>query len=265
MCILAGAFVGLSLTSCEKELDFKYHDIAPVQVIEGTLAQDGATVSLTLTTPMDEPMDRRRLTDATVTLDDLTAGTVVELVPDENGDYRSDAAGVPGHEYRLTVTRGGETRSAVTRMYPAVEITEVKFNWIKMPYDDVAALQVSFADDPAVDDDCYWVRVYRNGEIYTWNEVRDDMAAAGVIDVVLLTSRRDTEEEDDDEVLADGDVVKVVVTQIDRRLHDYLEAVANDSNGPQMFDGPLCTGYFTAGEQSARSVVFRPDEIPYYK
>lgn len=262
---VAGALAGLALTSCEKELDFKYHDIAPVQVIEGALTQEGAKVSLTLTTPMDEPMDRRRLTDATVTITDLTEGSTLELAPDDAGDFRSADPGIPGHEYLLTVTRAGETRTSRTRMYPAVEITDLKFNWIKMPYDDVAALQISFADDPAVKEECYWVRVYRNGEIYMWNEVQDFMAVDGIIDGVLMTSRKDTDEEDDDKVLVDGDVVTVTVTRIDRRLHDYIEAVANDSNGEQLFDGPLCTGYFTAGDVSSRSVTFHPSEIPYYK
>lgn len=46
-----------AMTSCEKELDFKYHDIAPLTVIEGELTPDGAKVGITLTTPMAEPMD----------------------------------------------------------------------------------------------------------------------------------------------------------------------------------------------------------------
>lgn len=262
---LAGALAGISLTSCEKELDFKYHDIDPILVIEGAVEQGGARVSLTLTTPMDEPMDRRRLTDATVTLSDLTAGSAVELAPDEGGDFLSVLPGVPGHEYLLTVTRGGETCTSQTRMYPAVEITDMEFNWIKMPYDDVAVLQVSFTDDQASTGDCYWVRLYRNGEMYMWNEVQDFMAVDGRIDEVFMTSRKDISEEDDDTVLVDGDVVTATVVRIDRRMHDYLEAIRNDSNGAQMFDGPLCVGYFTAGAVTSRSLTFHPVDIPYFK
>lgn len=262
---LAGALAGLALTSCEKELDFKYHDIDPILVIEGAVEEGGAKVSLTLTTPMDEPMDRRRLTDATVILDDLTVGATVELAPGEGGDFLSPVPGVPGHDYRLTVTRGGETRTALTRMYHAVEITDMKFNWIKMPYDDVATLQISFTDDPEVKEECYWVRVYRNGEMYMWNEVQDFMAVDGRIDEVFMTSRKDISEEDDDTVLVDGDVVTATVVRIDRRMHDYLEAIRNDSNGAQMFDGPLCVGYFTAGAVSSRSLTFHPADIPYFK
>ena len=44
------------LTSCEKELDFKYHDVESQLVIEGNVTQDGTIVALTYTTPMGEPM-----------------------------------------------------------------------------------------------------------------------------------------------------------------------------------------------------------------
>ncbi len=56
--------------SCEKELDFKYTDIEPILVIEGYQNEEGSSVALTLTTPMDEPMDHTRLTDASVTIED---------------------------------------------------------------------------------------------------------------------------------------------------------------------------------------------------
>ena len=254
------ATAAMMLVSCEKELDIKYRDIDPIPVIEGALTTGGATVALTMTTPMDEPMDRTRLTDAAVELADLTSGEIVTLTPDTNGDYVSDIPGVPGHDYRLTVSRAGAVYTSECRMLPAPEIAGMEFNWIKMPYDHVAVLQVLIADDPATTGDCYWVRVYRNGEMYRWTYVRDNLAEDGYIAEVIMTSRRDV-----DEVLVDGDVVSATVTRISRAMYDYLEAISSDSNGPSMFAGDFCLGYFTAGGMSGRSVVFRPADIPEYK
>ena len=259
------ATAAMMLVSCEKELDIKYRDIDPIPVIEGALTTGGATVALTMTTPMDEPMDRTRHTDAAVELADLTSGEIVTLTPDTNGDYVSDIPGVPGHDYRLTVSRAGAVYTSECRMLPAPEIAGMEFNWIKMPYDHVAVLQVLIADDPATMGDCYWVRVYRNDEIYRWTYVRDNLAEDGYIAEVIMTSRRDVDEEDDDEVLVDGDVVSATVTRISRAMYDYLEAISSDSNGPSMFAGDFCLGYFTAGGMSGRSVVFRPADIPEYK
>ncbi|MDE6835901.1 MAG: hypothetical protein K2J03_02965, partial [Muribaculaceae bacterium] len=71
--IFSGVLLNLFLTGCEKELDFKYHDLESPLVIEATLSQEGSNVRLTHTTPMDEPMQRGRLTDATVSITDLTS------------------------------------------------------------------------------------------------------------------------------------------------------------------------------------------------
>lgn len=138
----------LLFSSCEKELDIKYHDIEPLTVIEGELTPDGVRVSLTQTTPMDDPMDRTHLTDAEVIVSDLTTGEQQVLTVGNDGVYTSAAGGIVGHEYRLDVTRGTATYSATTRMYGGTEIKELGFSWIAMPYDDVAVLRASLIDNP---------------------------------------------------------------------------------------------------------------------
>ncbi len=258
-------FVGFLFAGCEKELDFKYHDIEPILVIEGALTQDGAQVSLTLTTPMDEPMRRERLRDASVVITDLTSGQEFELAPDSDGQYVSDMKGEEGHEYRLVVERNGERYSSECLMRPATEITGMEFNWIKMPYDYVAVLQVSFTDPAASHDDYYWLRVYRNGEAYQWVAINDLLSAGGIINEVLMTSRMDLDEEDDADKLEDGDVVTATVVPVSRAMHDYLEALSvGNSNGPRMFEGSFCLGYFLAAPISRDEIVFRPDEIKYF-
>lgn len=258
-------FIGILLTGCEKELDFKYHDIDPILVIEGSLTQTGAEVSLTLTTPMDEPMNRERLTDAEVMIADLTSGEEVSLAPDSEGVFLSDTPGIEGHRYRLTVKRDGEVYTAESTMGGEVDITGMEFNWIKMPYDYVAVLQVSFTDDPESDEDCYWLRLYRNGEAYKWIAINDMLSTNGIINEVMMTTRMDLDEEDEADKLEDGDVVKATVVPVSRAMHDYLEALSvGNSNGPRMFDGGFCLGYFLAGPVTAKEIVFRPGEIKYF-
>ncbi len=253
------------LASCEKELDFKYHDIEPLTVIEGELTSKGAKIGITLTTPMDEPMDRTRLTDASVVITDLTDGKEYTLTADAEGFFTDPTPGIPGHHYRLTVEREGNSYTMETKMYPATEIVEAEFNWISMPYDQVAVFQARYLDNPADTGDCYWVKLYRNGEIYSWQEQDDRTASDGVNTFFTMTSRKDTDEEEDDEVLFDGDVMTVTVTPISREMHDYLEALQNDSNGTMLFSGHRVLGYFLASEPTSRSVTFHPDEIPEYK
>jgi len=259
------AILLICATSCEKELDFKYHDIEPLTVIEAELTSEGAKVGLTLTTPMDEPMDRNRLTDACVTLTDLTDGSSVILDSDADGYYINPTPGIASHEYGLSVERAGRLYEAKTAMYSPTEIISLDFNWINMPYDRVAVLQTKFTENPAIAGEYFWMKIYRNGEIYEWVELDDRSAVDGVRTIVSMMSREDTEEEDDDKVLLDGDVVTVSITPISRSMHDYLEALQNGNNGPALFSGEKVLGYFIASSPVSKSVVFHPDEIPEYK
>lgn len=255
-------FTGLSafsllLTGCEKEVDFKYRDIEPLTVIEGVLSENGAKVGITLTTPMDEPMDSTRLTDATVVLTDLSSGETIPLSPDADGYFVSSQKGVAGREYRLEVNRNGNSFIMTTPMLGPAEILSAEFEWIAMPYDEVAVLQVRYTDNPDINNECYWVRVYRNGKIYKWQEQSDRIADNGIMTFITMTTRRDIEAEDDDDLLLDGDVVTITVSPITREMHDYLEALANDSNGPQLFSGTTPSlGYFMATTTVSTSLIF---------
>lgn len=256
MCIL--------LAGCEKNLDLKYKDIEPLTVIEAELTPDGMRMAVTLTTPMDEPMDRTRLTDVSATLTDLTTDIEYHLIVDEEGYYTDPTPGEAGHDYRLTVERDGKIFKTETRMYPATEIVSLEFNWIDMPYDQVAVLQGQYLENPDSNEDCYWIKLYRNGEIYSWHEQDDRGATGGIGTFFTMTTRRNTDEEEDDTVLFDGDVMTMSICQISREMHDYLEALQHDSSGPAMFSGPRCLGYFLASSPTSASITFHPDQIPEY-
>ncbi len=252
------------LTGCEKELDFKYHYIEPLTVIEGELSPEGAKIALTMTTPMGEPMDRMHRTDAEVILTDMTTSVSERLDTDEEGFYISKAGGIVGHSYQLKVERGTDTWNGETTMFAPVEILKVDFSWIKMPYDHVAVLQCLYTDDPSTKGDSYRIKVFRNGEIYSWAEQLDWTANNGVMNFVTMTTRQDLDEEDDDDILRDGDVVTVKVYRISQAMREYIEAIGNDSSGPMMFTGPTrCLGYFMANSPVEQSIIFRPDQIPF--
>lgn len=254
----------LFLLSCEKELDFKYHVIEPQLVIEGILSQEGVMVSLTNTTPMDEKIEKNYLTDAEVCLVDIIEGKEVELKSDTKGLFTNIYFPVSGHDYQLIVRREGKEYYSRSTMRPATKILGLMFQWIKMPYDFVAVLQITFADFECADD-CYWIKIFRNNEPYKWILSDDRGAVNGEITEVIMTSRKDLSEEDEKDILRDGDEVKVVINVISREMYDYLIALENDSNGPQMFQGDFCLGYFMASESISDSIIFRPEEITQYK
>lgn len=251
-------------TSCEKELDFEYRDIPAQQVIEGLLSQDGASIRLSETVATDEPFNDNTLTDADVVIKDLTDDISYVLTPDDSGSFSLPGlAGIPGHSYQLTVTINGNTYSSTSTMAAASEIVSAEFNWIKMPYDDVAVLKVQFTEDKDPKTR-YWMRVYRNGEIYDWQAISSHNAVDGIVRGMMLTSRKDIDEEDDDDVLRDGDVVDIEVLPISQAMADYLDSLNNgDYNGNRMFTGAYCLGYFLAAPVSSAQIIYHPDLIPY--
>lgn len=252
------------LYSCEKEIDFDYHDIPPRHVIEGLLTQQGVSVRLTETVPTDEPFSDATVTDATVTLTDATDNAVYRLQPDSKGIFtHTSLAGLTGHLYELNVRIGDESFTSSCRMLPPTEIVSAEFNWIRMPYDDVAVLRVCFTAD-ADKSTCYWLRVFRNGEAYEWQAIESRNVTDGIAVGLMMTSRRDTGEEDDDKVLEDGDVIDIEVLPVSRVMADYLNSLNNgDYNGNLMFSGDYALGYFLAAPVASTRIVFHPDLIPY--
>lgn len=260
------ASVLIALASCEKEINFKYHDIEEQQVIEGLLSQDGARVSLTKTVATDEPFKDNIVTEATVEINDLTDHRIVSLFPDDTGIFTcSGFTGVVGHDYELTVREGEKQYSCKSRMLAPTQIVSAEFNWIKMPYDDVAVLKVQFKEDEDPDTQ-YWLRIYRNGEIYEWQAIESRNAQNGLVTGMMLTSRKDTEQEDDEDVLREGDVVDIEVMPISKKMADYLNSLNNgDYNGNRMFEGSYCLGYFLAAPVTETRLIYHPSEIPYAK
>ena len=203
----------LLLVSCEKELDFTYHDIEPQLVVEGILDQEGIRVTLSETTPMNEKIEEDYITDAEVYLLDETTQDITALISDNSGIYRALYPAELGHIYLLEVRRGGSVYSSRCMMREAADILAMKFQWIKMPYDYVAVLQITF-EALEEEDSCYWIKVYRNDEPYKWIVTDNRAAYDGVINEVIMTSRKDLDQEDEKDILREGDEVKVSINTV---------------------------------------------------
>lgn len=260
--ILTLAFL---LVSCEKELNFKYNDVESQLVIEAILSEDGSTVSLSQTVPMDDSLSMNQITDAVISVKDITENRTYIFAIDEKGIFYEGTPGIPGHEYGIEVTCNGKYYYSSCMMRQPSYILSLDFQWIKMPYDYVAVLQISFTDPTNTTDDCYWIRLYRNGESYMWLLSDDRKSVNGIISEVTMTSRKNISEEDEATVLRDGDIVSVTVAPISREMYDYLTALQSDSNGPRMFEGDYCLGYFMAAPISKSEIEYSPSEMKEYK
>ena len=247
--------------SCEKELDFKYHKIESQFVIEGTLSENYARVQLSYTTPMEEPFIHEPVIDGEVTLTDQTDNITYTLHLD-NGVFCNAIHGIPNHNYELSIIHKGKNYKSVSMMRKGVEILDLKLQWIKMPYDHVAILEI-ISTVSEIEGTCYWTRIYKNGVPYKWLMSHGSGAIEGKLSQTTFTTRQNPEDENDRDNLQSGDLLNVEVIPISLDMYDYLVGISSDSNGPQMFSGDFCLGYFLASEVAKASIIFNREEIPY--
>ena len=250
------------LTSCEKELDFKYHNVKSQFVIEGNLTNQGSSVKLSYTTPMDEPFTGETIINAEVMLTDLTEGVSYNLIP-ENGIFKSEKPGIPGHKYDLIVSHDGNNYKSSCLMRNGVDILDLKFQWIKMPYDFVAVLEI-VSTVSEIEGTCYWTKIFKNGEPYKWLMSHGSGAIDGKLNQPTFTTRLNPDDEDDKDNLRDGEELTVIVAPVSLGMYDYLVGISSDSNGPSMFDGDFCLGYFLAAEIAQSKIVFNSKDIQNY-
>lgn len=252
------------LVSCEKELDFHYKEVDSQLVVEGQTSETGTVVSLTYTCPMGEAMDVTPIVDADVIITDITAGIQRNLLINQEGVFMDNTPGIPDHDYRIEISHNGNYYYAESTMPEPIQILDLDFQWIKMPYDHVAVLRIAFTDLPSTDN-CYWIKLYRNGESYKWILSDDRASVNGVISEVTMTTRKHPDDENDKDTLVDGDILDVVINPISHGMYDYLIAIQSDSNGPRMFQGDFCLGYYMATSNTFSSITFHPQDIPEYK
>lgn len=254
--------------ACQKDIDFEYHEIDPITVIEANLNTTSVSVIITETTPVDEPMNRTRYTDAEVVLTDLSTGSASALAPDDDGVYTDGKAGIPGHCYRLDVRRGAESFSSTCDMLMPAVIVDFQFIRIETPMVKAVAAQVAFVDPPDTRGDCFIVSFFRNGILFSRGTISDiQTTSAGIlIASCMAEAAGDIPEgvdysDDADRVLEDGDIMTATVTPVSRAYYDYIVALNSGSNGPLMFSGDFCLGYFLAAPESSISRTFIYSEL----
>lgn len=262
----------LSLASCKKEIDFDYHETAPVVVIEGRVTNEGVVVHLTTSRSVTDSVKGRCLPGAEVT---VTSEGHTELIPYDAlaGCYRSDMAGQPGKTYELSIAFEGRHYDAMSTMPPAAPITSAQFLWQPVITERLLAYEV-WAVDPEPDvRNYYWYRMERQSHHphfvektltnpYRWNVFDDRGCPPGLIyrDVMCMSERAADEDKEENwtNILYEGDIISFQLMTIDRSVYDYYTSLRTGQGGganprsnvvcrEQQAGEVICQGYFAAG------------------
>ena len=267
------------LTSCKKEIDFDYNEIAPIVVIEGRVTNEGTVVMITKSRSVTDSVGQRCLTGAIVTVSHH--GVEENIGYDERSNcYRSALKGEAGESYRLSVDFEGQHYEGAATMPAAAPILSNEFIWFSM-LDERMVVYELWAKDPEPDErNFYWYCMNRStrhphfknkkkGKPYTWNVFDDRGNPPGLLyrDVFCMSERavEEDKKENWDRILYEGDTITFQLMTIDRPTYDYFTSLRTGQSNGANPRGNLtgnCLGYFTAGSVTrADTLVFSFDSI----
>ena len=259
----------LLLTSCEKEIDLDYHEVAPLYAAEATVTPDGTNVWVRTTQSVtDNSASGHGVTNATIQLyEELESGElfpVASLTHRRDGHYTSTFAGIPSLTYVIDIEIDGEHYTSKSTMPNAPVVNSFRFVWKKMLSELMlfADLRIQDEQDKV---NYYFMHLYRNNVGYRW-AIMDDRANPGaeLQQLFSCTTKRQMDEGTDSDVLRNGDQLRMEVRSIDRRAYDYLyslQLMDNSGTNPiANFSGGLL-GYFSAFQQVTLQMPFHQDSI----
>ena len=261
----------LLLTSCEKEIDIDYHQVAELYVAEGLVTQDASTnrtnrptyVRLTTTQDMtDNVSNSHNLIGATIVLTE--DGFVLDTLRYwRNGYYISDYQGYEGSQYTLDIYIDDNHFQSTSVMQAAPQFSSFRFVW-----KDVLTERMLFADlkleDIKGQNNYYFMHLYRNGVGYRWAVMDDSHNPGGELQQLFSCTTERNLDKNDDDGLKDGDKIHVEIRSIDRRTYDYfysMQVMQNSGTNPvQNFTGG-CLGYFSACNIISYDTTFRRADV----
>lgn len=271
--------------ACEKTIDPKLDPAAQIMVVDAWVNQkmERQVIKITRSQSYFDNTFPTKISGATVTVEDVEAGTVYNFQEGEDAYYWDPAGtpfGVVGHNYKLTVVAGGETFVAYSTLGRVPAIDEVKFNYSSK---DLLVKDSHFKAEFLATDfegvgDVYWIKTWKNGEYLNQPGEINMIFDAGFTqsqtvdgDVFPLTARRDfinpldkipDTANDYHPPYIVGDSVHVEVHSITSATFDFLWATYFHTNRPggmgELFSTPLAnvpTNLKSINENSTTNVA----------
>ncbi|MFT3679382.1 MAG: DUF4249 family protein [Ferruginibacter sp.] len=208
-------------TSCEKVVNLEYKNNQSTIIIEGNITNEAGPyyVKITKSIPLPETGTYPVIDDATVSIND-DAGNSEILIPQGNGIYSTAAlAGAEGRTYTLTVQAAGKTYTAQSTMPQQVPFDSVKVEEIIFAGEKEYNL-IPVYNDPVAKGNNYRFVLTLNNKLVSQHLVQNDEVRNGMTNTLKL------EINDDDLKLKPGDVARVQMQCIDKKVSLFYTALA---------------------------------------
>ena len=215
-------FMGL-FYSCEKVIDLNLKTSSSQIVIQGTIYDHPGPfrVNITKSVNFDESNTYPAVTGAIVKISDNT-GFSEYLTEDSAGIYAtSQLEGIPGRTYSINVNADGQTYTATSTMFPAVEIDSI---FIKNKFGTVTSINILFKDPVNT------LNYYRLIDFINMKQQPSIMSSSDFgFDGKIITGRIFY----DEKYLKSGDTLTFWLESIDKGVYDYFRTASNSGGGQE--------------------------------
>ncbi len=256
------------LTSCEKELDINYHEVAPLYVIEAGITEEGATARISQTLNVTDTLWNKSVDNAQIHIIS-DHGESYTLTLDSAGSYSSPLAkGIPGHKYTIKVKIGDYETEASSVMQSSFNVEDTYIYKVQILEDELVCYRID-VEDEGTNSNYYYALVSRNGKPYKW-QVIDNKGFIGTTEIDVPCFAYCEMDKDNKDILKDGEDISVEIRKVDRTTYDYLYAIAIaeevPSNPIQNFSKSSTLGYFSAyNVQKIPSIKYKKDSVEYFE
>ena len=233
-------FLAIALASCSDVIDVPVQTAPTRLVVEasidwekGTMGNE-QTIRLSTSTAFFETTGNTVVTGASVIISNDTSGDEFLFVDQNNGEYTTDDfVPVIGQSYTLQIIHDGETYMAQETLIPVTDITNIYQGREDGFDDEELEVHVEFID-PANEDNYYFIRFKREGDLLPELEVGDDEFIDGN-EVDWWYEVQEDEDTDKIDVLQPGDVISIEMYGISSAYYNYMDILIDQIGGVGLF------------------------------
>ena len=247
------------LSSCKKDIEIDYHQVAPIYVVEASVSNEGMEARISQTNNMDDNSTTSNIDNAVVVVTG-SDGSSKTLTYSKNGIYKSSAVGVPGVEYTIDIQFDGHHFTSSSIMQKMPKMNNFRFIRKKIVTENYQMGELLLQDIPN-EENWYFMHIYRNHLGYRWAVKRDDTNPNGELQQLFTFAR---EGSDDKDLLQEDDWLHIEIRAIDKKSYDYfysMQIMDNTGTNPiPNFTGG-CLGYFSAYSQITYDCEFHEADV----
>ena len=257
----------LALASCTKVIDLNLGNNTGELVIEGNVTNTAGPQIIKLSTnvPFTNTNTYPPVTGASVSVSDQNGNTYT-FTESPSGTYsNSQLTGIPGNTYTMTVTTGGKTYTANSKMPGVVNLDSLTSKNDVIQTSDHKKLVTVYYQDPAGIANQYRFVLYVNNvqanDIYAYNDQFNDGRYVS-IDLFENTASSSV-----DKGIFSGDTATVEMQCIDKPVYTYWETLMQEqTNGPgggvtpsnpPTNITPVTLGYFSAHTTQSKTIIVK--------